>query len=217
MVQQFLPYRDRNDAGQKLAPHLAGYAGREDVIVLGLARGGLPVAQAIAQTLHLSLDVFLVRKLGAPGREELAFGAIAGDVRLLNQDVVSRLGLSQTTIEATTARERAEMARRNALYRGDRAPLDVRGETAILVDDGLATGASMRVAVTVLRRLEPERIVVAVPVAAESSVGSIRALADEFICPLVPPLLFGIGAWYQDFSQVSDAQVQAILDDALRD
>ncbi|MBI3958437.1 MAG: phosphoribosyltransferase [Chloroflexi bacterium] len=214
MEPQFSPFRDRNDAGQRLALHLAHYADRPDAVVLGLARGGLPVAQAIAQALHLPLDVLLVRKLGVPGHEELAFGAIAAGVRVLNEDVVARLNLPERVIEETTQRELAELARREALYRGERGPAEVEGRTVILVDDGLATGASMRVALIALRQHRPARIVAAVPVAAEGSLDAIAAVADEFVCPLIVPLLFGISVFYGDFSQVSDAEVRTILADA---
>ena len=205
------PYRNRTHAGEVLAHHLNAYAHRADTLVLGLARGGLPVAQPIAQALGLPLDVLLVRKLGVPGREELAFGAVAAGVRVFVDEVMERLILPERVIEETTQRELVELARREALYRGTRAPLAVEGRTLILVDDGLATGASLRAGVIALRQHRPARIVVAVPVAAESSVEAIAALADDFVCPLVVLLRFGIGAFYADFTQVSDEEVQTIL------
>ena len=205
------PYRNRTDAGEQLAHHLTAYAKNPNGLVLGLARGGLPVAAAIAQRLELPLDVLLVRKLGVPGHEELAFGALAGDVRILNQAIIARLGLSPAVIEETTRREQEELARREKGYRGGRQAQALTDRTILLVDDGLATGASMRAAVAIVRQSRPARIVVAVPVAAESSADTIQTVADEFVCPLVVPLHYGIGAWYTDFSQTSDAEVQAIL------
>lgn len=205
------PYRNRTHAGEVLAHHLNAYAHRADTLVLGLARGGLPVAQPIAQALGLPLDVLLVRKLGVPGREELAFGAVAAGVRVFVDEVMERLILPDRIIEETTQRELAELACREALYRGKRAPLAVEGRTLILVDDGLATGASLRAGVIALRQHRPACIVVAVPVAAESSIEAIASLADDFVCPLTVHLLFGIGAFYEDFTQVSDEEVQTIL------
>lgn len=205
------PYRNRIHAGEVLAHHLSEYRGRADTLVLGLARGGLPVAQTIASDLQLPLDILLVRKLGVPGREELAFGAVAAGVRVFVEEVMDRIHLPERMIEETTEQELAELARREALYRGNRAPLRIQGRTIILVDDGLATGASLGAAIIALRQQHPERIVVAVPVAAESSVAAIASLADGFVCPLNVPLLFGIGAFYEDFTQVSDGEVQAIL------
>lgn len=204
-------YENRAEAGEILARHLPDYANREDGLVLGLVRGGMPVAYAVAQALGLPLDLMLVRKLGVPGREELAFGAIASGVRVLNERVVVALGLSAGLIEDVTRREQQELARREALYRGEKAPLPVEGRTLILVDDGLATGASMRVAVTALGQREPARIVVAVPVAAASSVPEFDELADDFVCPLHVELLHGVGYYYRDFGQVSDGAVRALL------
>lgn len=211
MAYAFRQYHNRAEAGQVLIDPLADYANQTESIVFGLARGGVPVAAAIARGLGLPLDVLLVRKLGVPGREELAFGAVAGGFRVLNERVVQTLGLSPEVIEATTARELAKLARREALYRGGKEPVSVTGRTVLLVDDGLATGASMRAAVIALRQSRPAKIVVAVPVAAESSIDSIRAVADKFVCPLIVPLRHGISAFYADFAQVSDEEVQAIL------
>ncbi len=205
------PFRNRSHVGEQLARQLTVYTDREDALVLGLARGGLPVGHAIASALHLPLDVLLVRKLGVPGREELAFGAIAAGVRVLNEEVVAQLSLPETVIEQTVQREMAELTRREKLYRGERALLPVQERTVILVDDGLATGASMRAAIAALRQHNPAGIVVAVPVAAENSVSAVAALADRFVCCVAVPLLFGISAYYDDFAQVSDQEVQAIL------
>jgi len=204
-------YRDRAEAGKVLARSLKEYADQPETLVLGLARGGLPVAQAIAQALHLPLDVLLVRKLGVPGQEELAFGAIAAGVRVLNEDVVAALALPTGVIEETTKRQLAVLAQREAAYRGDRAPLPLAGRTVILVDDGLATGASLRAAIAALRQHQPTRIVVAVPVAAQESAERVAALAEDFVCPLTAALFAGVGGYYQDFAQVSDGEVQAIL------
>lgn len=204
-------FRDRREAGRRLARELARLEG-EDVVVLGLARGGVPVADEVARALEADLDVFVVRKLGVPGHEELALGAIAsGGVRVLNDEVVAALGLDAATIDAITAGEVRELARREAAYRSGREPRPVRGRTAILVDDGLATGASVRAAITALRRLGPERIVVAVPVAPAETCEVLRGAADEVVCLATPEPFLGVGAWYDDFSQVGDDEVTRIL------
>lgn len=204
-------YRNRIDAGEQLARHLLDYANTADAVVLGLVRGGVPVAHAIAQALALPLDLMLVRKLGVPGREELAFGAIAPGVRVLNERIINGLGLSVQEMDAVIQREFAELARREQLYRGTKAPLPVEGRTVLLVDDGLATGASMRVAINALRQRSPARVVVCVPVAAASSVDEISRLADDFVCPLLVELRYGVGYYYRDFGQVSDGEVQTLL------
>ena len=205
-------FRDRRDAGRFLAQKLGAYANRPDVIVLALPRGGVPVAYEVAAALHAPLDVFLVRKLGVPGHEEYAMGAIAsGGVRVLNEEVVQALGIPQFRIEAAAAREEQELARRSRAYRGDRPPPDVKGRTVILVDDGLATGASMHAAVMALRRLQPARIVVAVPTAAPETCEQMRALADEVVCATTPEPFRAVGLWYEDFSQTSDEEVGALL------
>ena len=203
---------DRADAGRQLAERLGGYAGRDDVIVLGLPRGGVPVAAEVARALGARLDVFLVRKLGVPGREELAFGAIAlGGARVLNPDVVAALGIGEETIESVARREQAELERRADAYRGSTEPPDVRGRTAILVDDGLATGASMRAAVEGVRALGPERVVVAVPAAARETCAQLAKHVDEVVCLLTPEPFFAVGMWYRDFSETSDDDVRAAL------
>jgi predicted phosphoribosyltransferase len=205
-------FRDRRDAGRSLAQKLSAYANRPDVIVLALPRGGVPVAYEVAAALHAPLDVFLVRKLGVPGHEEYAMGAIAsGGVRVLNEEVVEALGIPQFRIEAAAAREEQELARRSRAYRGERAPPDVKGRTVILVDDGLATGASMHAAIMALRRLQPARIVVAVPTAAPETCEQMRALADEVVCATTPEPFRAVGLWYEDFSQTSDEEVGALL------
>ena len=207
-----LVFRDRRDAGQTLATHLHAYADTPDVIVLGLPRGGVPVAAEVAAALHAPLDAFLVRKLGVPGHEELAMGAIAsGGVRVLNEEIVSGLQIPEAVLNATEAVERRELARRERVYRGDRGSLDLAGKTVILVDDGLATGSSMRAAVEAVRQEFPARIVVAVPVGAESVCASMRELADDVICAATPDPLHAVGIWYEDFQPTSDEEVQEAM------
>ncbi len=206
-------FRDRADAGRVLARDLREYAGRSDVLVLGLPRGGVPVAFEVARELGAPLDVFVVRKLGAPGQEELAMGAIAsGGMRVLNRDVVHLLAVSATDIEAITAREEQELERRERLYRGDRPPVDPRGRIVILIDDGLATGSSMRAAAAALRRLGPEKIVVAVPVASRSICDDLAAEVDEVICAATPEPFYAVGQWYASFAQTSDEEVRDLLE-----
>jgi predicted phosphoribosyltransferase len=207
-----LPFRDRRDAGRVLAERLRHYAGRPDVLVLALPRGGVPVGYEVAQALGAPLDVFLVRKLGVPGHEELAMGAIAsGNVRVLNRDVIAMLNIPAHVIDDIAAREEVELQRREREYRGDRPPLDARGRVVILVDDGLATGATMRAAAASLRRHGVARIVVAVPVAAEETCEALRPEVDEMICAVTPQPFYAVGAWYEDFSQTDDAEVRALL------
>jgi putative phosphoribosyl transferase len=210
-------FADRADAGRRLAERLRDYAGRDDVIVLGLPRGGVPVAAEVARALGVPLDVFLVRKLGVPGREELAFGAIAsGGARVLNRDVVTTLGIDERTIEEVAKREQAELERRAEAYRGTAEPPDLEGRTAILVDDGLATGASMRAAVEAVRGLGPERVVVAVPAAARQTCDALARAVDEVVCLLTPEPFFAVGMWYRDFSETTDDDVRAALAEARR-
>jgi predicted phosphoribosyltransferase len=205
-------YRDRREAGRYLATKLADYSDRPGVLVLGLPRGGVPVADEVARALGAPLDVFLVRKLGVPGHEELAFGAIAtGGVRLLNDDVVRGLGIPPDVIDRVAAAERAELERREREYRGNRPAPDVRGRTVILVDDGLATGASMRAAVAALRQGQPARIVVAVPIAAASTCEEFRDEVDEVVCARTPEPFYAVGLGYQDFSQTTDEEVRDLL------
>jgi predicted phosphoribosyltransferase len=205
-------FRNRAEAGRELAERLRAYEGRDDVIVLGLPRGGVPVAAEVARALQAPLDVFLVRKLGVPGHEELAFGAIAsGGASVLNREVVGALGIDDATIEEVAAREQAELARRAEAYRGSVEPPDVRGRTAILVDDGLATGASMRAAVEAVRSLDPAQVVVAVPAAARQTCEELERHVDDLVCLLTPEPFFAVGMWYEDFSETTDEQVRALL------
>jgi putative phosphoribosyl transferase len=206
-------FKDRADAGRRLAEELSGYSGRTDVIVLGLPRGGVPVAFEVAKGLKAPLDIFLVRKLGAPGQKELAMGAIApGRVRVLNRDVVQALNISDEIIEAIAAEEQQELERRERAYRGDRPKPDVRGRTLILVDDGLATGASMRAAVIALRGQEPAGIIVAVPTAAPETCEALKDEVDEIVCVLTPQPFLGIGASYEEFSQMTDEEVRELIE-----
>lgn len=205
-------FRDRADAGRVLASKLMHYARRPDVVVLALPRGGVPVAYEIARALASPLDVFLVRKLGVPGREELAMGAIAsGGVRVLNDDVIRELDIPDRWIEAAAASELAELRRREEAYRDGRPAPEVLDKTVILVDDGLATGASMRAAVAALRRMEPARIVVAVPVGAASTCAEFRSLADEVVCAQQPDPFYAVGSWYRNFDQTTDEEVRELL------
>jgi predicted phosphoribosyltransferase len=206
-------FRDRHHAGRVLAEQLAAYADRPDVLVLALPRGGVPVAFEVARALHAPLDVLVVRKLGVPGREELAMGAIAsGGVRVINEPVVRALGIPQREIDSIAAREERELERRNRLYRGDRPAQEVRGRTVILVDDGLATGSTMHAAIMALRPQQPARIVAAVPTAAPDTCEQLRAIADEAVCATTPDPLGAVGVWYQDFSQTTDEEVRELLE-----
>jgi putative phosphoribosyl transferase len=206
------PFADRTEAGCLLAAKLVAYAGRSDVIVLALPRGGVPVGYEIARVLKAPLDVFLVRKLGAPGQEELAMGAIAsGGVVVINDEVVRALRISPADLKAEVEHERRELARREQIYRGGRPPLDVQGKTVILVDDGIATGSTMRAAVTALRRKGPASVIVAAPVAASSTCAEFRKLADDCICAVAPEKFHAVGAWYENFAQTSDHEVCDLL------
>lgn len=208
----FFRFRDRREAGRILARHLEAYANRPDVLVLALPRGGVPVAFEVAEALAVDLDVFVVRKLGVPGHEEFAMGAIAtGGVRVLNEEAVRLLRLSRHVIEAVTARELRELDRRERLYRGDRPPLEVAGRTVILIDDGLATGATMHAAVQALRRMQPAGIVVAVPIAASEVCNALQAEVDEVVCVVTPEPFRAVSFWYEDFSQTTDDEVRALL------
>jgi putative phosphoribosyl transferase len=205
-------FRDRHDAGRRLAARLSAYAGRDDVCVLALPRGGVPVGYEVARALGAPLDLFLVRKLGVPGHEELAMGALAsGGVRVLNERVVQQLRVPLAAIEHVAARERQELQRRERAYRGDRPPPEVRGRTVILVDDGLATGSTMRAAAAALQALHPARLVVAVPVAAAETCQEFRDEVDEVVCDLTPEPFYAVGLWYEDFSQTTDDEVRELL------
>jgi putative phosphoribosyl transferase len=206
------PFRDRYDAGRFLAEKLTGFAGRPDLLVLALPRGGVPVGYEVARALDAPLDVFLVRKLGVPGQRELAMGAIAtGGVRVLNHDLVRALAIAEPAIEAVAAEEQAELERRERAYRDGRPPPDVRGHTVILVDDGLATGSTMRAAARALRQQDAARIVVAVPVAPPDTCAEFRDEVDDVVCALMPEPFYAVGLWYQDFSQTSDDEVHDLL------
>jgi putative phosphoribosyl transferase len=208
-------FRDRADAGRKLATRLSAYGDQTDVVVLALPRGGVPVGFEVARALGVPLDVFLVRKLGVPGHEELAMGAIAsGGVLVLNADIVTAYNISDTIIEFTAARERAELEHRETIYRGGRSQIEVQGKCVILVDDGLATGASMRAAVAGLRAQQPSRIIVAVPTAPSETCLSFQDKADEVVCLMTPEPFRAVGMWYSDFSQTTDREVQDFLERA---
>lgn len=205
-------FHDRTDAGRKLAAKLRPFAGRDDVIVLALPRGGVPVGFEVAKALAAPLDVFLVRKLGVPGREELAMGAIAsGGVRVVNDEVVRLLGIGAEVLDAAAADEGAELRRREEAYRGGRPAPDVAGKTVVLVDDGLATGSTMRAAVAAVRQLGPAKVVVAVPVGAGETCRAFRETADEVACLHCPAPFFAVGSWYEHFDQTTDAEVKELL------
>lgn len=205
-------FEDRKTAGRRLGRALDEYAGRSDVTVLGLARGGVPVAAEVAEVLQAPLDVFVVRKLGVPGREELAIGAIAsGGIRVMNDQVLRSLGLRPETVEEVARREEAELRRRERLFRGDLPAAALQGRIAILVDDGLATGASMKAAVRAVREAKPAAVVVAVPVAPPDASRELEAQADRVVCLETPQWFQAVGAWYDEFPQVADEEVRKIL------
>jgi predicted phosphoribosyltransferase len=205
-------FRDRVEAGRQLAGRLGHLAGRSDVVVLGLPRGGVPVAAEVARSLKAPLDVFLVRKLGVPGHEELAMGAIAeGGIRVLADWVAAELNVPPARLDAAAAREQVELERRDRLYRGHRARVRVEGRIAVLVDDGLATGASMEAGILALRQLGPARIIAAAPVGARDTCRRLERIADEVVCVATPEPFDAVGLWYEDFSQTTDDEVRAIL------
>jgi predicted phosphoribosyltransferase len=208
-------YSNRSEAGKYLATKLLDYANRHDVIVLALPRGGVPVGFEVAKALNAPLDIFLVRKLGVPNYEEYAMGAIAtGDIRVLNEDTVNYLDIPHEVIDLVAAREMKELKRRERAYRGNRSEPEVRGKTVVLVDDGLATGSTMRAAVEALRQKGPSRIVVAVPVSAPDTCDEYRMGADEVVCGAIPEPFYGVGEWYLDFTQTSDEEVRELLEAA---
>ena len=208
-------FTDRRDAGRILAQKLSAYADQTDVIVLALPRGGVPVAYEVALALHVRLDIFLVRKLGLPGREELAIGAIAsGGIRVLNQDIIRALSVPEEVINIVARNELQELQRREHNYRGDRAAPEIQNRKVILIDDGLATGASMRAAVVGVRAHHPSWIVIAVPVAAPETCDAFEFEVDEMVCAMTPEPLYGISRWYEDFSQTTDAEVRMLLEEA---
>ncbi|HEY1951051.1 MAG TPA: phosphoribosyltransferase [Bryobacteraceae bacterium] len=210
-------FQDRADAGRKLAERVVHSIKDPKVVVLGLPRGGVPVAFEVARALGAELDIFLVRKLGLPGHEELAIGAIAsGGVRVLNEALIRELQLSQSLVDHITAREEQELKRREDLYREGRPSIPIRNRTAILVDDGLATGASMKAACQALRLQQPKRIVIAVPVAARDTCEEFRMDVDEIICAFTPAQFLAVGMWYENFSQTTDDEVRRLLEQAER-
>ena len=208
------PFANRTEAGKELATKLTPhYANRPDVLVLALPRGGVPVACEVARALHAPLDVFIVRKLGVPGYEELAMGAIAsGDVRVLNEGVTTQLKIARSVIDSVADREKRELQRRERLYRGNRPAPSVKGRTVILVDDGLATGSTMRAATIALRQMQPSKLIVAVPVAAPEVCEEFHNEVDEIVCVLTPEPFTAVGAWYADFSQTTDEEVRELLE-----
>lgn len=208
-------YEDRADSGRQLAQALIAYHGRSDVVILGLPRGGIPVAFEVAKELNAPLDVFIVRKLGVPGHQELAMGAIAsGGVRVLNKEVVRELGLSEKDIEKVAERERQELKHREITYRGQRPGVNLQGKIAVLIDDGIATGASMRAAVKGLRQHDPAKIIVAVPTAPAETCQAFENLADEVVCLETPRPFGGVGAWFKSFSQTTNDEVRNLLEQA---
>jgi putative phosphoribosyl transferase len=207
-----LPFKNRIEAGRLLAEALQSYAGHTDIVILALPRGGLPVAFEVAQALGAPLDLMLVRKLGVPGQEELAMGAIAtGDIKVLNQELVKNLRISDVAIDSVVNKEKKELERREQAYRDDRPAPEVRNRCVILVDDGLATGATMRAAVLALRQQQPAKIIIGVPVAPPDTVEELRREADEVICLATPEPFFAIGSWYVNFPQTSDEEVRDLL------
>jgi putative phosphoribosyl transferase len=212
MRVHYAQFQNRSEAGQSLAERLTAYTDRPDVIVLGLPRGGVPVAYEVARALHVPMDVCLVRKLGVPSHPELAMGAIAsGGVRVLNYDVVGNWGISSQTIDDVAARELKELQRRDRLYRGDLPQPDLRDRTVILVDDGIATGSTMRAAIAVIKQQHPAKLVVAIPVAPPQTCDLLRTEVHEVVCLLSPSAFYAIGLWYEDFSQTSDDEVRDLL------
>jgi predicted phosphoribosyltransferase len=211
-MNQGVQFEDRRDGGRRLAERLGRYAGRADLVVLGLPRGGVPVAFEVARELAAPLDVFLVRKLGVPGHEELAMGAIAsGGIRVLNEDVIRAAGLPQSVVDAVATRELRTLEERERAYRGEQAPVDVRGRTAVLVDDGVATGATMRAAIEALRDRGAAAIVVAVPTAPPETCAELRREVDDIVCATTPDPFTAVGLWYRDFTPVSDREVRELL------
>jgi len=215
--REMLRFKNRSQAGRQLAEKLRQYANDPDTIVLGLPRGGVVVAYEVAEVLGLPLDIFLVRKLGVPGYEELAMGAIAsGGVRVMNDDVVQRINISQSAIEEAVRKETKELERREEAYRNNRPRLDVKDKTILLVDDGLATGATMRAAVAALQKQKPKELIIAVPTASPETCDEFRADVDDIICAITPTPFYAVGAWYDDFAQTTDDEVQELLRASLK-
>ena len=211
------PFKDRRDAGKKLAQKLLSYAEQPNVLILALPRGGVPVAYEVAQALKAPLDIFIVRKLGLPGREELAMGAVAsGGIRVLNSDIIRMLSIPEEVIHFVAKNELQEVQRRERLYRRNCPSPEIRDRTVILIDDGLATGASMRAAIAGLRAHHPSRIVVAVPAAAPDVCKAFQPEVDEMVCAVTPEPFYGVGRWYEDFTQVTDEEVRILFEEANR-
>jgi putative phosphoribosyl transferase len=210
-----MTFKNRTEAGRKLAEKLARYADGKNLLILALPRGGVPVAFEVAKALRAPLDVFVVRKLGVPGQEELAMGAIAsGGVRVFNEEIIRNLGIFEDVIARVAANEQRELERREFAYRGGRASPVIAGQTVILVDDGLATGATMRAAVNAVKVQRPERLIVAVPTGTPDTCRLIGKMVDEIVCLITPMPFGGVGAWFHDFSQTSDREVQQLLKEA---
>lgn len=208
-----LRFRNRKEAGKMLAQNLTAYANEENLLVLALPRGGVPVAFEVAKALNAPLDVCIVRKLGVPGHKELAMGAIAsGGIGVLNSDVINTLGIDKEAIQAVAVEELQELQRRDRTYRGDAPPLNVENKTVILIDDGIATGSTMRAAIAILQQQQPQKIVVAIPVAPASTYKELQSEVDEIVCLQIPEILSAIGLWYEDFAQTTDEEVKEILD-----
>jgi len=208
-------FANRTEAGRRLAARLKKYVNRNDVIVLGIPRGGVPVAFEVAAALNLPLDILVLRKLGVPGHEELAFGAIAsGGIQVLDADIVEGLGISDLMIKLVTRAEAEELNRRERLYRGGRPPLDVYGRTVIVVDDGIATGSSLRAALRALREMKPAAVTIATPVAPQATCNHLRSEVEELVCLEMPEPFYGVGQFYGDFSAVSDDEVNELLERA---
>lgn len=211
------PFKNRRDAGRKLAQMLSAYMRGQNILILALPRGGVPVAYEVALALSVPLDILIVRKVGLPGQEELAIGAIAsGGIRVLNRDIIRMLSVPEEVVNFVVKREIEELQRQERIFRGDRPPPEVHELTVLLIDDGLATGASMRAAVAGVRTRHPARIVVAVPVAAFETCDALRSEVDEVVCVMTPEPFYGVSRWYDDFSQVSDEEVRALLEEAHR-
>jgi putative phosphoribosyl transferase len=205
-------FQDRSEAGRLLADRLRKYQDRPDVLVLALPRGGVPVAYEVAKALNVPLDVFIVRKLGVPGYEELAMGAIAtGGIRVLNDELIRQLNIPKEFIDVVAAKEQQELERRERLYRGDRPAPDIHGKTVIVVDDGLATGSTMKVALSALRQQQPKQLIVAVPTAPPDTCDSLREVADEVICAVTPEPFLAVGRWYRRFDQTTDDEVRELI------
>lgn len=212
-----MKYQNRHEAGKILAKHLKKYSEKKDVIILALPRGGVPVGYEVAKALSVPLDVFIVRKLGVPFQEELAMGAIAShDALVLNDEIIQTLNISQSDIHKVMQSEKKELKRRENLYRGNRPALALQDKTVILIDDGIATGATMRAAILAIRTQNPQKIVMAVPVAAASTCEEMSPLVDELICPLMPTAFYAVGAWYENFSQTTDEEVSELLFDVAK-